>query len=175
MSGHVTRTLVVSIMVAALLAGPLAPVASAFGYSAAYANNGGGNGGGNAGGNSGGNGNGKANGKGKAKGPQSIKAASDANFGLLASELKALEAILANPRVLKKANQTSQIGRFRAYLQAAQETMSAQDTYAANPSGANAAALDAAMAAEAAALEAAANGRPLSAEAVQMIRSILGV
>lgn len=174
MSGRVVRTLVVSTIVAAFLSGPLAPIAPAFGLDIAYAKAGG-NGGGNGGSNAGGKGDGKAKGKGKAKKTQTIKAAANANFGLLASELKALEAILANPGVLSRASKKSQIGRYRAYLEAARATILARATASQKPSAQNTDALKAAMAAEAAALEAAANGRPLSADAVEMIRDILGV
>ena len=167
-------------MMATLLLGPLAPALASLGQDAAFARNdgnAGGNGGGNGNGNSNAGGNGKANGKGKAKpeAVQSIKVAVDANYGLLASELKALESIIDNPAVLKRANSDSQIGRYRSYLRAAEATIAAARTYAKSGSEADLHRLQSAQQAEIDALAAAANGRSLSSDAITMIREVLGV
>lgn len=185
MSGFRARSLVVSFLLAGLIGGPLAPVVALVGFDAALAKNegnAGGNGGGNGnGGGSNGNGSGNGNNNGNAKGKHkptaapNIKVAANANFGLLASELKALESIEVNPATLARASTTSQIGRYRSYLRAAEATIAAKAKYDSSGSASDRARLEAAEAAEARALDAAANGRPLSPEAIDMIRQVLGI
>ncbi|MCT8331312.1 hypothetical protein [Albidovulum sediminis] len=189
MSGFRARSLVVSFLLAGLIGGPMSPVVALVGFDAALAKNegnGGGNGGGNgngggSNGNGSGNGNGNGNNNGNAKGKHkptaapNIKVAANANFGLLASELKALESIEINPATLARASTTSQIGRYRSYLRAAEATIAAKAKYDSSGAASDRARLEAAEAAEARALDAAANGRPLSPEAIDMIRQVLGI
>jgi hypothetical protein len=183
MSGLRSRSLVLSFLVAGLIGGPMAPVVAVAGFDAAFAkNDGNGGGGGNGGGNNGnGNGNGSNNGNGNAKGKHkpttapNIKVAANANFGLLPSELKALESIEVNPAALARASTTSQIGRYRSYLRAAEATIAARANYDSTGAASDRARLEAAEAAEARALDAAANGRPLPPEAVDLIRQALGI
>lgn len=137
--------------VTTLLLGPIGLDPSSFGATAAFAGNGneggngnsGGNGGGN--GNSGDNGNSRANEKGgsskpdkaggsdvasvksKSKDKTESKSKGKSAHGLLASELKGLNAAHANPNALANANPNSQVGRLATYRNAALAAAGAQD------------------------------------------------
>lgn len=121
-----------------LMLSPLAPTTAFTGADMALAGNGngggnggGGNGGGNGGGKSGGqdkagsNGAGNAQGKANAEKSQkthstttAAKTTGAASKGMLASELKGLNAVRANPNALANASPNSQVGRIAAYRDA---------------------------------------------------------
>lgn len=119
--------------VTALLLGTIVPNASYFGATAAFADSGKGGGNGNGGG---GNGNGGGNTHSDNSGGKSSKAAEVASaegessgkssHGLLASELKGLNAAHANPNALANANPSSQVGRLATYRDAAIAATEAQ-------------------------------------------------
>jgi len=106
----------------ALALGPVpALLVHATGLDAAYADssNGKGNGNGGNSGNAGGNGNGGTNNSAKTTG-------SSTGNGALASELKGMNAVHANPNALKNADPNSQVGRIAAYQNAALATQAAE-------------------------------------------------
>lgn len=117
--------------VTALLLGPIGLQIPSIGATEAFA--GGGNGNGNSGGN--GNGGGKSNSKAStatsdtsaevapAEGTRKVKK----GHGLLASELKGLNAAHANPNALANASPNSQVGRLATYRNAAVAAAGAQD------------------------------------------------
>lgn len=107
----------------ALALGPLpAVLAQGTGFDAAFAENSKGNG--NGGGDSKGGGNseskGSENGGGQKKGADNGK-------GDLASELKGMNAVHANPKALENADPNSQVGKIAAYKDAALATQAAED------------------------------------------------
>ncbi len=114
--------------VTTLLLGPIVLDIPSIGATAAFAGNGGGNGGGN------GNGGGSAhssNGNGKSAKSTEVASVEGAatgktSHGLLASELKGLNAAHANPNALAHANPNSQVGRLAAYRDAAVAAAGAQ-------------------------------------------------
>jgi hypothetical protein len=119
------KSLQSSLKVAGLLAlalGPLPVVlAQGMGLEAAFAENSKGNGGGN--GNSGGVSESKGSdnkGGGQTKGADNGK-------GDLASELKGMNAVHANPKALENADPNSQVGKIAAYKDAALATQAAED------------------------------------------------
>jgi hypothetical protein len=123
-----TRTALCALSLAGLIAGPLPTLVAPGTVDAAYAK---GNGGGNAGGggNGGGKGNGKSAGKGKpeklANAPVDDEGIVKKNHGLLASELKGLNAAHASAAALANAAPNSQVGRIAAYQEAALATEAA--------------------------------------------------
>jgi hypothetical protein len=111
----------------ALALGPVpALLVHATGLDAAYADssNGKGNGNGGNSGNAGGNGNGGTNSNGGGTN-NSAKTAGSSN-GALASELKGMNAVHANPNALKNADPNSQVGKIAAYQNAALATQAAE-------------------------------------------------
>ena len=128
--------------VTTLLLGPIGLDPSSFGATAAFAGNGKDGGNGNSGGNGGGNGNsgGKGNSGGNGIGASSqsddaggseiasveSKAKRKSSHGLLASELKGLNAAHANPNALANASPNSQVGRLATYRDAALAAAGAQ-------------------------------------------------
>jgi uncharacterized protein YukE len=122
---RITRTALCALALAGLIAGPLPTLVAPGTVDAAYAK---GSGGGNAGGggNGGGKGNGKSAGKGKpeklANAPVDDDGIAKNNHGLLASELKGLNAAHASATALANAAPNSQVGRIAAYQEAALAT-----------------------------------------------------
>lgn len=121
----ITRTALCALALASLIAGPLPALVAPDSFDAACAKgNGGGKGGGGGGG--GGKGNGRSAGKGKPE--KAANAAVDDegvtknNHGLLASELKGLNAAHASATAFANAAPDSQIGRIAAYQEAALAT-----------------------------------------------------
>lgn len=114
------KSLQSSLKVAGLLAlalGPLpAVLAHGTGFDAAFAENSKGNG--NSGGNSESKGSDTAGGQ---------KKGTDNGNGDLASELKGMNAVHANPNALKNADPNSQVGKIAAYRDAALVTQAAED------------------------------------------------
>lgn len=125
--------------VTSMLFSPVALHIPFIGATAAFAGNGNGNGGGN--GSGGGNGNGHSNNGGNshsAAGASSGSASTDVtsvekpgkakgSHGLLASELKGLNAAHASPNALANASPNSQVGRLATYRDAALAAAGAQD------------------------------------------------
>ncbi len=134
------KPILIVLGVSAMLLGPVGLQIPSVGADAAFAGNGNGNGGsnGNSGGNGGGNGKsgGKSNsgnggGNGKAAASTDTASAGETSkgknaHGLLASELKGLNAAHANPNALANASPNSQVGRLAAYRDAALAAVGAQ-------------------------------------------------
>ena len=116
------KSLPFSLKVAGLLAlalGPLPVVlAQGIGFDAAFAENSKGNGNGNGGSDN--KGGGSEKGGGQKKGAENGK-------GDLASELKGMNAVHANPKALENADPNSQVGKIAAYKDAALATQAAED------------------------------------------------
>lgn len=127
------KSLQSSLKVAGLLAlalGPLPVVlAQSIGFDAAFAENSKGNGGGNGNGNSGGGNESKGsdNKSGGSENGGSQKKGADNGKGDLASELKGMNAVHANPKALENADPNSQVGKIAAYKDAALATQAAED------------------------------------------------
>ena len=139
------KQIVIALGVTSLLLGPVGMILPGAEMDAAFAKGGndGGNGGGNGGNDGNGNGGGKSTksanvgGEKAAKAPKATKVAkaekaADAveetvvaknAHGLLASELKGLNAVHANPNALLHASPNSQVGRIAAYRDAALATI----------------------------------------------------
>jgi hypothetical protein len=120
------KSVIATLGLSALILGPLAPAIPFFGADAAYAKNGNGNGG-NGGGNGNGSGGKNAGNKSNNASHSSSKSKSKSKTakveviskGKLASELKGMNAVKANPNALANASPNSQVGRIAAYREAA--------------------------------------------------------